>query len=73
MRKSEKSTWANVIAMILEDHGGRLTRDRLAAEMKKTAKARYNNHVEAKMRQEIQRHPRMFRCEGSVVLLAQPA
>lgn len=72
MRKSEKSTWANVIAMILEDHGGRLTRERLAAEMKKTAKAQNNNHVEAKMRQEILRHPRMFHCEGSEVLLAQP-
>ena len=73
MRNSQKSTWANVISMILEDHGGRLSRERLAAEMKKTTKAAKNNHVEAKMRQEIQRHPKMFRCEGSDVMLATPA
>lgn len=73
MRKSKNSTWANVISMILEDAGGRLSRNQLAEAMKKTAKAENNNHVEAKMRQEIQRHPRMFRCDGNDVILAVPA
>ena len=73
MRRSQKSTWANVISMILEDHGGCLPRKKLAAEMMKTAKAANNNHVEAKMRQEILRHPKMFRCEGVNVMLATPA
>ena len=73
LRTSKNSTWASVMAMILEDHGGRLSRRQLSEEMQRTEKANANNHVDAKMRQEIQRHPRMFRCDGEDVLLARPA
>lgn len=73
IRNSANSTWASVMAMILEDHGGRMTRDELATAMEKTAKAANNNHVAAKMRQELRRHPRMFRTEKDTVYLAAPA
>lgn len=73
MRQSVKSTWANVIAMILENHGGTMTKAALTAEMQRHPKAATNNHIYAKLRQEIQRHPRMFSHTEDSVSLATPA
>ena len=39
IRNSANSTWASVMAMILEDHGGQMTRDELASAMEKTEHA----------------------------------
>ena len=73
IRNSVNSTWANVMAMILEDHGGRMNRNDLSSAMEKTAKAANNNHVAAKMRQELKRLPKMFRVESDTVYMAAPA
>ena len=49
MRKSTKTTWASVLAMILEHH-----------------------NCDAKLRQELHRHPRMFKRTGNKICLATP-
>ena len=70
MRESTKSTWAAVIAMILEAHGGRMSKDELVAALEKHPKASNNNNVYAKLRQELQYHSRMFSREGDTIKLA---
>lgn len=70
MRKSEKITWANLIAMLLEDAGGQMRMDVLIHKMEEHPKARNNNHVAAKLRQELQRHSRMFIKDNDMVRLA---
>lgn len=70
IRKSKNTTWASVMAMILEEHGGRMNRNELAEAMGKTEKAKQNSHIAAKMRQELQRHPRMFRSNKDTVYLS---
>lgn len=69
IRESKNTTWASVMAMILEDHGGHMRRNELAEAMGKTEKAKQNSHIAAKMRQELQRHPRMFRTSKDTVYL----
>lgn len=73
LRMSEKSTWANVIAMILEDHGGQMNRHELVAEMEQCPKANNNKFMAEKLRQTVNSHPRMFRREGDAFMLATPA
>lgn len=72
MRESVKATWASIIAMLLEDNGGRMTRDQLTEKMEKHPKSANNNHIAEKLRQELQRHPRMFSQDGVYVTLAKP-
>lgn len=73
MRTSVKSTWANVIAMILESHGGKMDQKDLVFEMDKHPKGANNKDVYAKLRQELQFHPRMFFRDGNNICLAAPA
>ena len=71
IRKSEKTTWANLIAMILDDNNGCMNINDLVATLEKTEKAKTNNHVRAKVRQELQRHTKMFvRTADAVSLVA---
>lgn len=56
VRTSEKMTWAAVLSMILEANGGRMTAAALEGEMEKHPKARSNNHLAEKLRQELQLH-----------------
>ena len=73
VRASEKMTWAAVLSMILEAHGGRMKSAELEGEMSKHPKGKANNHLAEKLRQELQRHPRMFRRDGADICLARPA
>ena len=73
MRKSVKSTWASIIAMILENHGGQMASKDLVEVLKKHPKSAKNNDVGAKLRQELQLHPRMFSRVGNDIRLATPA
>lgn len=73
IRTSKKTTWANIMAAFLEDSGGSMMRSDLIEKMSRHPKAESNQHIDAKMRQELQRHPKMFRCDGSKVILAVPA
>lgn len=73
VRASEKMTWAAVLSMILEAHGGRMKSAELEGEMSKHPKGKSNNHLSEKLRQELQRHPRMFRRDGADICLARPA
>lgn len=73
MRASKKSTWASVVAMILESHGGVMVKDELAAEMGRCPKAAGNNFIKAKLRQVVNTHPKTFRREGNRIALATPA
>lgn len=73
MRTSVKSTWANVIAMILEDNGRKMNKDDLVAAMEAHPKAANNGNIYAKLRQELQRHSRMFSRNGDQICLATPA
>lgn len=73
MRASKKSTWASVVAMILESHGGVMVKDELAAEMGRCPKAAGNNFIKAKLRQVVNTHPKTFRREGNHIALATPA
>lgn len=73
VRTSEKMTWAAVLSMILEAHGGRMNSSALREEMGKHPKGKSNNNLDAKLRQELQFHPRMFRRDGEDICLAQPA
>lgn len=73
MRSSVKSTWASVIAMILEDNNGRMSKDALVSAMEKHPKGANNNNIYAKLRQELQRHPKMFSRDGDMIKLATPA
>lgn len=73
VRTSEKMTWAAVLSMILEAHGGRMKTAELEGEMGKHPKGKSNSHLAEKLRQELQRHPRMFRRDGADICLAQPA
>lgn len=73
VRTSEKVTWATVIAMILENHGGQMKKEELVSVMEQHPKAKNNSHIYAKLRQELQRHPKMFKHDESCVMLASPA
>ena len=73
MRSSVKSTWANIIAMILENHGGHMNKDELVDVLEKHPKAANNDHVYAKLRQTVNSHPNMFRRNGDTYMLATPA
>ena len=73
MRSTEKATWASVLSMILEAHGGQMGPQELCAEMERHPKGKNNKNLDAKLRQELQRHPRMFCRRGETICLAQPA
>ena len=73
MRTTEKATWASVLAMILEAHGGQMNPRALCAEMRKHPKGENNKNLDAKLRQELQLHPRMFCRRGEMICLAQPS
>ena len=73
IRTSERSTWASVIAMILEGNNGEMLRGTLVREMEKHPKSRNNHNVYAKLRQEVRRHPRMFAVDGDSIRLRCPA
>ena len=70
IRESVKVTWANLIAMILEDNGGKMTSDMLTEKLYSLPKAKGNRFVDAKVRQELQRHPKMFYRQGKFICLA---
>lgn len=72
MRKSTKTTWASVLAMILEHHNGEMDKAELLAIMERHPKAKENNNCDAKLRQELHRHPRMFKRTGNKICLAMP-
>ena len=72
MRKSTKTTWASVLAMILENHNGEMDKSELLAIMERHPKAKENNNCDAKLRQELHRHPRMFKRMGNKICLATP-
>lgn len=73
VRQSEKMTWAAVLSMILEAHGGRMKSTELVEAMEKHPKAKNNNHLADKLRQELQSHSRMFHRDGADICLARPA
>jgi len=73
IREPAAGTWGNVISMILEENGGRMNKDSLIEELRKTPKAAGNNHVGDKLRQELQRHRRMFHRDGDDIVLANCA
>ena len=73
MRKSKKCTWASVIAMMLEANGGEMPIDDVVSLMERHPKAESNNHLEAKLRQELHLHPRLFCRKGDRICLAAPA
>ena len=73
MRKSTKCTWASVIAMMLEANGGEMQVAEVVSLMEKHPKAENNNHIEAKLRQELHLHPRLFSRNGNKICLASPA
>lgn len=73
MRSTEKVTWASVLSMILEAHGGQMGAQELRTEMGKHPKGKNNKNLDAKLRQELQRHPKMFSRCGQTICLAQPA
>lgn len=72
MRTSAKSTWASIIAMMLEANGGEMTADDVAAGMAQHPKAEGNGHIKDKLRQELHLHPRMFERNGENIRLARP-
>lgn len=72
IRTSKRVTWATVISMLLENAGGSMKKDDLVRAMENHPKAKDNNNVYAKLRQEIQRHNRMFRRNGEMIMLASP-
>lgn len=72
IRTSEKVTWATIISMILENHGGRMTKEELVSVMEKHPKAKNNSHIYAKLRQELQRHPKMFHRVDDEICLSVP-
>lgn len=72
IRQSEKATWANAIAMLLEDRGGKMEKGELICEMERHPKAKNNQHIYAKLRQEIQVHPKMFGRQGDLIFLKTP-
>lgn len=72
MRESKKSTWAAVVAAILENNGGKMAKTELVKAMEKHPKGEHNRHVAAKMRQVMQTYKRMFRTEGDYVCIAAP-
>lgn len=69
IRNSNKSTWAYVIAMVLEDNGGSMDSERLVDTLNKLPKAANNHFVAAKLRQTLQRHPNMFERRNNSVCL----
>lgn len=73
IRTSEKITWANLMAMLLEHNGGKLKKKELVQLMKDHPKAKTNNNIEAKLRQELQRCKKMFTHDDEWVTLARPA
>lgn len=73
IRTSEKVTWADLISMLLEDNGGRMEVKTLVKYMESHPKAKHNQHVAAKLRQELQRHGRMFGKEDGWVVLRKSA
>lgn len=73
MRTTEKATWASVIAMILEAHGGKMKTQQLVQSMEEHPKGEKNKNIYAKLRQELQRHPKMFCRDGENICLALPA
>lgn len=73
MRSSVKSTWASIIAMILENHGGHMQKDELVDVLENHPKAANNKFVYEKLRQTVNSHPNMFRREGDTYMLATPA
>ena len=73
IRSSEKSTWAAIMSMILEDNNGSLNKDVLLEKLSAHPKAANNSHLADKIRQELSRHPRMFEREGENIRLRQPA
>lgn len=72
IRTSEKVTWATIISMVLENHGGRMTKDELVSVLEQHPKAKNNSHIYAKLRQEIQRHPKMFHRIDNDICLGVP-
>lgn len=72
IRKSTKSTWASVLAMILENHNGEMDKTELLSIMERHPKAKENNHCAEKLRQTLHLHPRMFTRKGNKICLAAP-
>ena len=70
IRTSQKVTWATVIAMLLEYHGGKLEQKSLIDMMRRHPKGKGNNHLDAKLRQELQVHPKMFFRQNDFICLS---
>lgn len=70
--KSTKVTWATVISMILEENNGKMDKTELVKHMEKHPKAKNNHNCDAKLRQELHFHPKMFFRMGNSVCLATP-
>ena len=67
IRKSTKITWATLISMILEEHNGEIETKKLIELMKQHPKGQNNHNCDAKLRQELQSHPNMFRRIGNKI------
>ena len=67
IRKSTKITWATLISMILEEHNGEIETKKLIKLMKQHPKGQNNHNCDAKLRQELQSHPNMFRRIGNKI------
>lgn len=68
--KSAKITWRCLIQNIIENFGGKATREQLFNTLKVHPKAASNNHLKEKLRQVINAYPTEFVKNGEVVQLA---
>ena len=72
VRTSQKITWSTVIAMLLEYHGGKMKQKSLIDLMRRHPKGKGNNHLDAKLRQELSTHTKMFYRKEDTIYLATP-
>ncbi len=72
LRKSTSITWATLISMILENHNGEIEIKELIHIMENHPKGKNNHHCSAKLRQELQKHPKMFFKNGNKICLSLP-
>ena len=72
LRESTKITWATLISMILEEYHGEIETKKLIELMEQHPKGQYNHNCYAKLRQELQRHPNMFRRSGNKICSCVP-
>lgn len=70
IRESKVITWAALIAMVLENNNGKMAANELVQIMRKHPKGKHNHHCDAKLRQQLQMHPKMFFREGNQICLS---